>query len=135
MLLVKTKIKESQIAGYGLFADEFIPKDTIIWKLNELIDKVIPVSDLDKFTQLERDFLDMYAYREGNNIILCSDNGRYFNHSATPNTIDLIDERGSLTIAKVDINIGEELVSDYSSFDADFHKIKKMKMMIMKNHK
>lgn len=122
MLLVKTKLKESPIAGLGLFADEFIAKDTIIWKFNPLIDKVIPINDLDKFTQLERDFLDMYAYREGENLILCSDNGRYFNHSNNPNTIDLIDERGSVTIAKKDIHPGEEIISDYSSFDADFNK-------------
>jgi hypothetical protein len=30
MLYVKTKIGPSEIEGIGLFADEFIPKDTII---------------------------------------------------------------------------------------------------------
>ena len=121
MLLVKTKVKQSNIAGLGLFADEFIKEGTIIWKLNVLIDKVIPITDLDKFSKLECEFLNMYAYREGDNLILCSDNGRYFNHSKNPNTIDLIDERGSVTIAKADINAGEEIVSDYSSFDADYY--------------
>ena len=121
MLLVKTKIKESAIAGLGLFADEFIAKDTVIWKLNPLIDKIIPVAEVTKFTALEREFLGKYAYREGDNLILCSDNGRYFNHSVRPNTLDLIDERGSVSVAKKDIYAGEELVSDYSSFDADFN--------------
>ena len=32
MLLVKTKIKSSEIAGIGLFADEFIPKGTCTWR-------------------------------------------------------------------------------------------------------
>ncbi len=120
MLLIKTIIKESPIAGLGLFADEFIPKGTVIWKLNPLIDKIIPVSETASFTALEREFLEKYAYREGDNLILCSDNGRYFNHSSHPNTLDLIDERGSVSVAKKDIEAGEELVSDYASFDADF---------------
>lgn len=32
MLLVKTKINKSNIHGIGLFAAEFIPKNTIVWR-------------------------------------------------------------------------------------------------------
>lgn len=32
MLKVRTKLGKSTIAGTGLFADQFIAKDTIIWQ-------------------------------------------------------------------------------------------------------
>ncbi len=38
MLLIKTKLDLSKIHGIGLFAGEDIPKGTIIWRFNSLID-------------------------------------------------------------------------------------------------
>ena len=40
MLVVKTKIKNSPIHGIGLFAEEFIPKGTLVWKLNKKFDLI-----------------------------------------------------------------------------------------------
>jgi len=37
MFLVKTYLDKSKIRGIGLFADEFIPKGTLIWKFNYLL--------------------------------------------------------------------------------------------------
>ena len=42
MLLVKTKIGPSKIAGIGLFADEFIAKGTPVWKFEPGFDLEIP---------------------------------------------------------------------------------------------
>jgi len=41
MLQVKTYVKESKIHGNGLFAKEFIPKGTIIWKFDSRLDTKI----------------------------------------------------------------------------------------------
>ncbi len=41
MLLVKTKIGQSNISGIGVFADEFIPKGTVIWRYQEGFDQMI----------------------------------------------------------------------------------------------
>jgi hypothetical protein len=56
MLLVKTRLGQSLISGIGLFADQFIPKDTIIWKFTEGVDVKIPderVAELEKEYPLE----------------------------------------------------------------------------------
>ncbi len=121
MLKVKTYIKASNIAGLGLFADQFIPKGTLIWQFNALVDKTIDPEILEHLDELERQFIDTYGYMENGKIILCSDNGRYINHSSNPNTDDLIDTAlGSITVAYRDIEKDEEIVSNYESFDAEF---------------
>ncbi len=51
--------------------------------------------------------------------MLCGDDARFFNHSDTPNCFDFPDERGGTTVAARDIDPGEELTSDYASFDAN----------------
>lgn len=125
MLKVKTHIKESAIAGFGLFASEFISKGTIIWQLNPIVDKIIDPGELVHLDELERKFVDTYGYLENGKIILCSDNGRYVNHSKTPNTYDHIDKvLGSVSVADRDIEMNEEIVSDYESFDEDYFRYK-----------
>ena len=56
--------------------------------------------------------------------VCCGDNDRYINHSEQPNTEDLgfeerVFEGEGITIADRDIQPGEEILSDYRSFDAD----------------
>ena len=122
MLLVKTTVKESTIPniGLGLFAGEDIPKGNIIWEFNHNVDKVIPIDKLGYLAKIEKDYLEKYAYRVGSDLILCSDDGKYINHSDTPNVHDFIDTHNrSLTIANRDIKAGEELFSNYAAFDDD----------------
>lgn len=123
MLLVRTRVRDAYRGdvhiGLGLFADQFIPKGTVIWKFNPVIDKVIDVGDLEGLTEIERSFIDTYTYREGDTLVLCSDDAKYVNHSRTPNTDNYENEEGSVTVARVDINAGEEITSDYSDFDDD----------------
>lgn len=122
MLQVKTYVGTSTIsgAGNGLFAGEHISKGAIIWKLNTRIDKVIPIQNYVYINDMEREYLEKYAYREGDYLILCSDDGKYFNHSSVPNVDDMKnDVDGSITVANRDIKAGEELLCDYSTFDDD----------------
>ncbi|HEY9586021.1 MAG TPA: hypothetical protein VJJ27_00060 [Candidatus Paceibacterota bacterium] len=39
MLLIKTKVKSSKIHGLGLFADQFIPEGTEIWRFTPGFDQ------------------------------------------------------------------------------------------------
>ena len=61
-----------------------------------------------------------YCSRQSHQYILCSDDARFFNHSDTPNTesreVDGEDE--VITVAKRDIQPGEELTDDYRMFEA-----------------
>jgi len=124
MLKVKTKLGISAIAGIGLFADEFIPAGTIIWEYTAGMDKTFP--DIYHEDPLERAFLEVYCYRYDGMYILCIDNGRFINHSDDPNTDD---KNGRVTMARRDIQPGEEITSDYRDFgktpeDLEFNMIK-----------
>lgn len=130
MLLIKTIVKESTIPGigFGLFTDEDIPVNKVIWKFNPLIDKVIDVKDVENFEDVEKEYLRIYAYREGTKLILCADNDRFINHSKELlNVQDLIYPiLGSISVATRDIKKGEELFCDYSSFHDDYKDFNKL---------
>lgn len=113
MLTVKTYIDKSPIHGLGLFAAEFIPKDTVIWQLNRELDLIISQQKYEQLTPLAKEHFDWFAYysQEQGGWILCFDNGKFVNHSSTPNTYGVGD-----TIALKDILIGEEITEDYYVF-------------------
>lgn len=118
MLKVRTKLGSSTIAGTGLFADQFIAKDTIIWQYSDMHDKFYTQSEFDKIEGLDKEFLNTYCFRFNNIYYLCIDNSRFFNHSDTPNCYSSEFNLGSLgyTRALRDIEIGEELTDDYLGF-------------------
>jgi len=125
MLLIKTKIKVSKINGTGLFANQFIPKRTVIWKFQPGFDLKIEKNELDELSKIAKESFLKYAYFNStiNKYILCFDDARFFNHSDTPNCIEEISSNGEeegITIASRDIQSGEELTSNYRDFDADF---------------
>jgi len=127
MLLVKTKLGQSTISGIGLFADQFIPEGTIIWKFTEGVDLKLTDSHL---AELDKEYptedLKKYMYRSKSSglHILCGDDGRFINHSGQANTLDTSEDDEGFTAASRDIQPGEEITSDYNGFDADFELYK-----------
>jgi SET domain-containing protein len=126
MLLVKTTLRPSEVHGLGLFADEFIPKGTVIWRFDGGVDRRYEESQLAALPAEEQERLFTFCYvNPGTRLyVYCGDNARYINHSEQPNTDDLGFEEGEfegegVTIAARDIQPGEEILSDYRSFDAD----------------
>jgi len=63
MLLVKTKIKESKIHGIGLFADQFIPKGTEIWKFTSGFDQKFTREQILNFPDLLQVYIYKYCWR------------------------------------------------------------------------
>ena len=120
VLLVKTRIAPSALHGIGLFADEFIPKGTIIWEFTHGFDVYVTAEEIQTLPAPAQAAMLKYCHREVDNghYVLCADDARFFNHSDTPNTVDLPGPEGP-TIAARDITIGEELTGDYWAFDAD----------------
>jgi SET domain-containing protein len=120
MLKIKTKLKESNIlgAGIGLFSNEFIAKDTIIWEFTHNIDKCYTEDEFSKFNELEKEFMTTYCFMFNKLYILCTDNARFFNHSDTPNCYSSEFNEQSLGYTKAlrDIQIGEELLDNYQAF-------------------
>ena len=122
MLIVKTKIGQSMIEGVGLFADQFIPKGTIIWKYDPRFDIYFTKDEVEKMPSLQKKLLIHSAYlsKKSGNYVYSIDNTRFTNHSIDANTaenFELHDELEIPTIATRDIVIGEELTIDYHLID------------------
>jgi len=100
----------------GVFAAQPIASGTLIWKLNPDFDRVIPRNAYESAQEPLKTFLDRYAYPNPENpdeIVYEVDNGRFMNHSETPNT-DFSDTGGAVTLR--DIAAGEELTCNYGDF-------------------
>lgn len=114
MLLVRTKLGLSPLHGIGLFAAELIPAGTVVWRYMPPFDAA--------FYQLPTDpvvleTLEHYSYfdEEMDVWVLPGDNARFTNHSDEPNLkID-----AQTMVAARDILSGEEITTDYWSFDGD----------------
>ena len=121
MLYIKTKIQPSGIHGIGLFANEFIPKGTIIWKFTPGFDMKLTREQILDFPELLQIYIYKYSWRSKKSKLYCfsSDNGKYFNHSDDPNCLSEYknDEEEVVTAAIKDIQIDEEITDNYSSFD------------------
>lgn len=124
MLLIKTKIGKSRIHGIGLFANEFIAAETVVWKFSDLIDLCFDEKQIAGLSENVREQISRYCYRDKRSgmFVLCGDDARFFNHSNAPNCLDFYDYKdlGNVTIAARDINAGEELTCNYAAFDQDF---------------
>ena len=120
MMLVETELRPSSISGIGVFATHFIPKGTVIWKLDERFYVMVKQTDVASLPQIMQDHIQKYCYphmlRDG--IICCDiDNGRFMNHSNPANTKFSDPELGW---AIRDIEAGEEITCNYSEFLLDF---------------
>lgn len=124
MLLVKAEVKPAtdMKMGLGLFAKQFIPKNTIVWKFIEGVDVRIPRTKLEEMNDAQRDFFQTYGWCEmknGIDYICCNaDLTSFLNHKSEANlyTNHMID----YTIAIEDIQIGQEMFINYEQFDSDF---------------
>jgi SET domain-containing protein len=119
MLTIKTKIKQSELHGIGLFADQDIPKGTIVWKFDRLIDRIYVPEEIEAMPTLTKNQMKHYGYQNDyGNYILCGDDARFFNHSTSANCFERYSPEGiSPTIACKDIKRGEELTINYCQFD------------------
>lgn len=116
MLLVKTKIGESEVSGIGLFAAEFIPKGKVIWRWHQGFDQEFSPSQVEMLPEPARTLLIQRAYFSDalQKYVLCCDDARFMNHSESPNTKDGGEQDYyAETTAIHDIEIGEELTINY----------------------
>lgn len=129
MLLIKTYLDKSPIQGVGVFAGEFIPKGTLIWKFDPLIDIILTPEQVKGLPQPTREFIKFVGipYPFGaDNYCLSLDNAQYMNHSNTPNLQYSTDTERYGDVAVKDIPEGSELTVDYHQEDhrmhpSDFH--------------
>lgn len=119
MFTVGTYIDKTENKGFGVFAKEYIGKGTIIWKFIEGLDIKIHKDNLEELNNVQTNFVDTYFWKEGDYYYTSCDHSVFQNHSDTPNSIT----SGSLhMVAARDIEMGEELTVDYSSFDDSYNE-------------
>ena len=113
MLLVKTYLDRSKIHGLGVFAAEFIAKETKIWRFVEGYDRCWTPKQFAKLPKQARDYLKDYAYNADGEILFTVDNDHYINHSERANTF----WKNGYVIATRNIPKGAEITNDYREFD------------------
>jgi uncharacterized protein len=117
MMIVPTYLAISKIHGLGVFSSEPITKGGIIWRPVPEVDVLLPMEKfktLPEFLQREIDLYGFITPGRPDCYYLEFGNGRFMNHSDTPNTdFSKIDEYGT---ALRDIAKGEEITCNYSEF-------------------
>lgn len=114
MLMVETELRASPIQGIGVFLKEPVRAGELIWRFDSRIDRVFTDQELQEMPAGLQRFLRTYStlHAELQLWVLCGDNGRFFNHSSTPNTRSLGIAFGD-DVAAEDLAPGTELTSDY----------------------
>ena len=121
MILVHSKLGKSSKHGIGLFADQFIPKDTVTWQYHPFYDSSFTDEEVNQMSESARKQFLHYAYfdKELNKHVLCLDDQRFINHSAVKEDINIASSPHQ-DVAIRDIQKGEELFCDYDDFDDSY---------------
>lgn len=116
MMMVETVLKPSNIHGIGVFLAAPVTKGTLLWRFDSRIDRVYCEEEIGSMPPLAQDFLRTYStWNTAVQLwVLCGDNGRHFNHSASPNSISDGIAFGC-DYAAEDLPAGTELTSDYAT--------------------
>jgi len=120
MLLVPTRLAQSPIHGFGVFATEPIVKGAPVWRFAPGLDMAFDASIVDTLPAHVRTFFSHYGYLDRNvqRIILCFDDARFVNHSDMPNVAtDYALDAYGVDVALRDIVAGEELTMNYANFE------------------
>ena len=118
---VAFELKDAGDIGVGIFVTRAVMKGAMIWRYSaginvNVYDAKSAISQLEKFTTRAeaRNFLDL-TYGLKDLLHEIKDEGRFMNHSDTPNCVT--DKNLGHTYAARDIDAGEQLFEDYTTFD------------------
>jgi SET domain-containing protein len=120
MLLVPTRLAQSPIHGFGVYAAGLIPKGTPVWRFERGLDMEFDPGIVETLPEHVRTFFSHYGYLDRNvkRIILCFDDARFVNHCDTPNVAtDYAQDAYGLDVALRDMAAGEELTMNYEGFE------------------
>jgi SET domain-containing protein len=123
MLLIQSYVAPSSIEGVGVFAAEAIPPGALIWRLDAGFDRLVRLEDIAGLPPTFRTFAERYGYpypHDPSLLVLELDNGRFMNHSSTPNT-NFTDPDAGYAVRRIEA--GEEITCDYSEFDPAFEML------------
>jgi SET domain-containing protein len=120
VLLVPATVGISSIHGLGLIARQSIQAGTAVWRFELGFDLMVSSMQLRGLSKVAREQVEHYGFLSNdlNAYLLSSDDDRFTNHSARPNTTFVL---GS-AYATRDIAVLEEITADYRQFDASFSR-------------
>ena len=122
MILIPTRVAPSAIHGCGLFAVEFVPKGTPIWRFQPGFDQEFTPEQRAAWPEPARRHTRHFGFvRPGDlRVFLSGDHACFINHAEFPNTGAPPDaEPPVTTVALREIAAGEEITCNYWAFDAD----------------
>src|SRR3954465_13433272 len=120
MLLVPTRLAQSTLHGLGVFAVAPIAKGTPVWRFAKGLDMEFAPDIVPALPAHVQEFFAHYGYLDRNvqRIVLCFDDGRFVNHSDTPNVAtDYTHDPYGLDVALRDIAAGKEITMNYDDFE------------------
>ena len=122
MFLFRTEVKVATDPrmGLGLFATEFIPKDSVVWEFVEGVDIKVSADRVEQMSEAQQEYFEKYAWVEDDYYYSSCDLTNFVNHSYQPN-LKIIDK---VMISFKDIYPGEELFENYAEFDDCFDEYK-----------
>jgi SET domain-containing protein len=125
MFHFKTKLRESPHHGIGIFADEFIPADSLLWTPSSSLSLHWTEEEFNALPQSDQEIISHYGYfhKEFKIWHLAADDSRYVNHSKNP-TVTVSDDNWGLKTLK-DLNPGDEITQDYNDFEDEESQIKR----------
>ena len=128
----KTVIKDSGVAGKGIFADEDIPKGAIWWRAHSDLSPVkLSKPNIAYTQQMMAEYEATHSVEEMRNIVhhslhfvegnlllyINDDDNKWMNHSFEPNSQVMLNKAGDWKLlysyALKDIKAGEEIVENY----------------------
>lgn len=126
MMLIKTYLAPDRYGGQGLFSHEDVQAKDVIFKFCFSKTRFISVNEYFSMDEAEKKDVEKHSYPcfaphddpPMIGLLLNLDNGKYMNHSDTPNTGHHPDN-DELCIALRPIKQGEELTCNYNEFDPD----------------
>ena len=113
MMLVHCCLGKSEIEGLGVFTSERIVAGSCVWRFDPKFDILVSSADLATAPRATRALFERYAYCipiYPDHMALDGDDGRFMNHSDTPNLDFSV---AGLATATRDIEAGEELTCNY----------------------
>lgn len=102
-----------------MFAKRKFLRGEILW-ITDNFDLKIPLKKYQMIEERQRNILNIYSYMDNKSrVIVPWDEGKYVNHSCSPNATCLL-EFDNITVAIKEIDPGEEIVEDYRSYFGHF---------------
>lgn len=127
MYLVKTKLAPSALHGLGVFAEEFIPKGTVVWQFDPTLDHVFTEEEIASLPVMTQEYIRHHGYfsQHLGKQVMPFDNERFTNHSTNPTVGEDVTRKAELepvSVALRDINPGEEITVDYRAIEGPHRK-------------